>query len=149
MGYICYGALIWASLYLCPTNCQLLATPLTGGGGWVHPKCPNSMAVSWLNFKETLVGTGWAIALLLCTNEPISHTWYRTPPQGILHCTRQLWTMIKELLLCNCSIKKSFTSPSLCARGWILCRVHFGGVIWNMNGELSGTGTGLVFFEKV
>ena len=28
VGYICYGALIWASLYLCPTNCQLLATPL-------------------------------------------------------------------------------------------------------------------------
>jgi len=43
-----------------------------GGGGWVHPKGANSMAVSWLNFKETLVGTGWAIALLLCTNGNMS-----------------------------------------------------------------------------
>ena len=25
-----HDLIIWASLYLCPTNCQLLATPLTG-----------------------------------------------------------------------------------------------------------------------
>ena len=39
----------------------------TRGGGFVHPKVTNSMAVSGLSFGNTLVGTGWAISVLLCT----------------------------------------------------------------------------------
>jgi len=37
----------------------------TGGGGWVHPKGANSMAVSGLVFRSDLVGTGRAISVLL------------------------------------------------------------------------------------
>ena len=36
----------------------------TGGGGWVHPKAANSMAVSGLVFRSDLVGTGRAISIL-------------------------------------------------------------------------------------
>ena len=40
----------------------------TGGGEWVHTKGTNSMAASELSCRKPLVGTGWAISLLLCTN---------------------------------------------------------------------------------
>ena len=40
----------------------------TGGGGWVHLKGADSMAVSGLSFRNTLVGSGWAISVLLCPN---------------------------------------------------------------------------------
>jgi len=40
----------------------------TGGGGWVHPKGPNSMAASGLVFKSDLVGTGRAISILFGIN---------------------------------------------------------------------------------
>ena len=30
----------------------------TGGGGWVHPKGANNMAVSGLSFEQRLVGAG-------------------------------------------------------------------------------------------
>ena len=40
----------------------------TGGIGWVHLKGANSMAVSGLSFRNTLVGSGWAISVLQCTN---------------------------------------------------------------------------------
>ena len=40
----------------------------TGGGGWVHPKGADSMAVSELRFESALVGSEWATAVLLCTN---------------------------------------------------------------------------------
>jgi len=39
-----------------------------GGGGWVHPLDADSMAVSGLSFRNALVGSGWATAVLLCTN---------------------------------------------------------------------------------
>ena len=39
-----------------------------GGGGWVHPKGADSMAVSGLCFGNTLVGSEWATAVLLCMN---------------------------------------------------------------------------------
>ena len=39
-----------------------------GGGGWVYPKNSDSMAVSGLHFRNTLVGSGWATAVLLSTN---------------------------------------------------------------------------------
>ena len=39
-----------------------------GKGGWVHLKGADSMAVSGLNFRSALVGSGWATAVLLCTN---------------------------------------------------------------------------------
>ena len=39
-----------------------------GGGGWVHPKGANSMAVSWLVFRSNLVGTGRAISILFGIN---------------------------------------------------------------------------------
>ena len=34
----------------------------------MHPKGTNIMAESGLSFRKTLVGTGWAISPLLCTN---------------------------------------------------------------------------------
>jgi len=34
----------------------------------VHPKCADSMAVSGLHFGNTLVGSEWTTAVLLCTN---------------------------------------------------------------------------------
>jgi len=40
----------------------------TGGGGWVHPKGADSMAVSGLHFENALVGSEWTTAVLLCTN---------------------------------------------------------------------------------
>ena len=40
----------------------------TGGDGWVHPKDVNSMALSGLSFRDTLVGTEWVFSVLLCTN---------------------------------------------------------------------------------
>jgi len=40
----------------------------TGEGGWVHLKGADSMAVSGLRFRNTLVGSGWATVVLLCTN---------------------------------------------------------------------------------
>jgi len=39
-----------------------------GGGGWVHPKGADSMAVSGLRFENALVDSEWATAVLLCTN---------------------------------------------------------------------------------
>ena len=41
----------------------------TGGGGWVHPKGTNSMAMSGLVFRSDLVGTGRAISILFGINE--------------------------------------------------------------------------------
>jgi len=41
----------------------------TGGGGWVYPKGANSIATSGLISRNDLVGTGWAISLLLCMVE--------------------------------------------------------------------------------
>ena len=38
-----------------------------GGGGWVHPKGADSMAVSGLCFRNALVGSEWATAVLLRT----------------------------------------------------------------------------------
>ena len=40
----------------------------TGGGGWVHPKGANSMAVSGLACRKALVGTGRAISVLFGIN---------------------------------------------------------------------------------
>ena len=40
----------------------------TGGGGWVHPKGANSVGMSVLNFRKTLVGADWAVSHLLCMN---------------------------------------------------------------------------------
>ena len=40
----------------------------TGGGGWVHPKGENSMAVSGLVLRSDLVGTGRAISILFGIN---------------------------------------------------------------------------------
>jgi len=39
-----------------------------GGGGWVHLKDVDRMAVSGLRFRNALVGSGWTTAVLLCTN---------------------------------------------------------------------------------
>ena len=40
----------------------------TGGGGWVSALSLGSMAASGLGLVKVLVGAGWAISLLLCTN---------------------------------------------------------------------------------
>jgi len=40
----------------------------TGGGGWVHQKGADSMAISGLRFENALVGSEWATAVLVCTN---------------------------------------------------------------------------------
>jgi len=50
----------------------------TGGGGWVHPKCANSMAASVFGCRKDLVGTGWDISLLLCMNQ------LRKQPSGLV-----------------------------------------------------------------
>jgi len=34
----------------------------------VHPKGADKMAISGLSFRNTLVGSRWATAVLLCTN---------------------------------------------------------------------------------
>ena len=34
----------------------------------MYPKGADSMAISGLSFRNTLVGSRWAIAVLLCTN---------------------------------------------------------------------------------
>ena len=39
-----------------------------GGGGWVHPKGADSMAVFGLSLEEPLVGAQRATSVLLCTN---------------------------------------------------------------------------------
>jgi len=39
-----------------------------GGGGWVHPKGANSMAMSGLISRNNLVGTGRAISVLFGIN---------------------------------------------------------------------------------
>jgi len=41
----------------------------TGGGGRVSTMGPGDMAASGHSCRKPLVGTGWAISLLLCTNE--------------------------------------------------------------------------------
>jgi len=33
----------------------------TGGGGWVHPKGADSMAISGLRFENALVGSEWPL----------------------------------------------------------------------------------------
>ena len=40
-----------------------------GGGGWVHPKCANGMAMSGLVSRSDLAGTGSAISVLFGINE--------------------------------------------------------------------------------
>ena len=40
----------------------------TGGGGWVQLEGADNKAVSRLCFRNALVGSGWATAILLCTN---------------------------------------------------------------------------------
>ena len=42
----------------------------TGGGGWVSALSLGSMAAFGLGLEKLLVGAGWAISLLLCTNGP-------------------------------------------------------------------------------
>ena len=44
----------------------------TGGGGWVHSKGANSMAMSGLVLRSDLVGTGRAIAVLFGINGVIN-----------------------------------------------------------------------------
>ena len=38
------------------------------GGAWAHPKGADSMAVFGFRFRNALAGSGWATAVLLCTN---------------------------------------------------------------------------------
>jgi len=38
------------------------------GGGWVHSKGADSIAISGLHFGNTLVSFEWATAVLLCMN---------------------------------------------------------------------------------
>jgi len=40
----------------------------TEGSEWEHPKSVDSMAVSGISFRNTLVGSGWATSILLFTN---------------------------------------------------------------------------------
>jgi len=56
-----------------------------GGGGWVHPKGADSMAISGLRFENALVGSEWATTVHLCTNglrkQPSCPAW-RPFPMG-------------------------------------------------------------------
>ena len=38
------------------------------GGGWVHLKGADSMAVSGFHFRNASIGSGWTTAVLLCIN---------------------------------------------------------------------------------
>ena len=40
----------------------------TEGGGWVSTLGPGNTTASGLSCRKTLVSTGWAVSLLLCTN---------------------------------------------------------------------------------
>ena len=40
----------------------------------MHSKGENSMAMSGPSFRNTLVGTGWAISLILCIGDPRKHS---------------------------------------------------------------------------
>ena len=55
------------NVFLRQVLCEQKQKVRTSGGGLVYPKVTNSMAVSGLSFGNTLVGTGWAISVLLCT----------------------------------------------------------------------------------
>jgi len=49
---------------------HLTLQPLGDSGRWVGtPKGADSMAASGLGCRKALVGTGWAISLLLCMNQ--------------------------------------------------------------------------------
>ena len=50
----------------------------------MHPKGAENMAVSGLNFRNTLVGSGWATSVLLSMNG------LRNSPLA-LHCAHFLW----------------------------------------------------------
>jgi len=50
----------------------------TGGDGLVCPMGANSMAASGLGSRKALVGTGWAISILLCMNR------LRKQPSGLV-----------------------------------------------------------------
>ena len=54
---------IYLSIYL-----SICKKDGTGGGGWVHLKGTNSMAVSGLCGRKVLVGTGRAISIVLGIN---------------------------------------------------------------------------------
>ena len=63
-----------------------------GGGGWMHPKGVDSMAVSWLCFRNALIGSGWAAAVFRCTNglgKPSSHLAQCPFPAGKLFSQSQ------------------------------------------------------------
>jgi len=52
-----------------------------GGGGWVHPKGADSMAISGLSSRYTLVNWLWVgHAVLICANSPLTlhgaHFWW-------------------------------------------------------------------------
>ena len=47
----------------------------TGRSGWMHPNDVNSIAISGLSFRNTLVGAGWAASILLCMKAILSHSW--------------------------------------------------------------------------
>ena len=46
----------------------------------MHPKGENSMAMSGPSFRSTLVGTGWAFSLVLCTGGPRKHSSHLVGP---------------------------------------------------------------------
>ena len=56
----------------------------------MHPKGTNSMAASGLRYRKALVGTGWAIFLLLCMNR------LRKQPSGPPFLTMKLFSQSAE-----------------------------------------------------
>jgi len=52
----------------------------TEGGGWVHPKGANSMAMSGLTCRKALVGTGRAISVLFGINGLRNKPFYLVGP---------------------------------------------------------------------
>jgi len=64
----------------------------TGEGGWVHPKDANGMATSGLGCRKAMVGTGWAISLLLCMN------WLRKQHSGLVGPP---FLTVTFILVCN------------------------------------------------
>jgi len=82
----------------------------TGGGGWVHPKGANSMAVSGLAYSKDLVGAGSAISVLFGINRHRNKLSYLVGPPFLVFTARFsampgwhiLRALIESLLIGGC-----------------------------------------------
>ena len=76
----------------------------------MHPKGADRMAISGLSFRNALVGTGWAIAVLLCMNKLRKQSSHLACHPFL---ARSLFPSLGEQLLAEC--------PDYCKliNGWV------------------------------